>query len=90
MDKGMLRTDKVKAISVDAEARALYITLSSEPVDKTVAKSAYMYVDYDKNGKIVGVELIRLKTAEIKLAVRKAYQDINKIVLDISKEMLVS
>jgi uncharacterized protein YuzE len=80
MDKGIFQTNKVKAISADTEARALYITLSSEPVAKTVSKSAYMNIDYDKNGKIIGVELIGIKTAKIKLAVSKAYNDINRIL----------
>lgn len=75
--EGILKSNKVKAVSVDSEARALYISLSHNPVVKTVRKSKVMFVDYDKDGKIVGVEVIRLKSAQI--AVRKAFQDIQKI-----------
>ena len=80
MEKRLIKLDKIKAVSVDAEARSLYINLSHRPVAKTLRKSEVMFVDYDKEGKVVGVEFIRLKSA--KIAVRKAFKDIQKILPD--------
>jgi uncharacterized protein YuzE len=78
MERGIIKSNKVKAVSVDSEARSLYISFSHNPVTKTVPKSKVMFVDYDKDGKMVGVEVIRLKSA--KIAVQKAFQDIQSML----------
>ena len=90
MIKGILKTNNIKAISADAEARALYITLSSEPVASTDCKSLHMNVDYDKHGNIVGIELMGIKTAKIKMAVSKAYSDINRILPQLIDEKVLA
>lgn len=89
MKKELITSENIKAISADASARALYFTYSDNPVAKTVRKSEHMSIDYDKNGKIVGIECIRVKSAEIKLAVKKAFQDVNKVIDRSLKEVSV-
>ena len=80
MKKALFRAENVKGFSVDAFARSLYITLSGHPIVRTEKKSDQMYVDYDKDGKIVGIEFIRVKSAQIKLAVQKSIKNINRVV----------
>ncbi len=78
--KNELKIKNPKAISIDSVAKSIYITLSNNKVSKTVEKNNNMVVDYDHNGKVVGVELICLKSAEIHTAVTKSFSDLRKII----------
>jgi excisionase family DNA binding protein len=45
-------------ISFDRSADASYIKISARKIDRTVSVSDYGHVDLDKEGKIVGIELL--------------------------------
>ena len=49
------------SFSLDTLARAVYIAFSNNPIVKTIRKDNNFFIDYDKDGKIVGFEIIRLK-----------------------------
>ncbi len=78
--KTRLNIENVKGLSIDNTAKSIYVTLSNNKISKTVKKNNNMIFDYDHNGKIVGVEMICLKSAEIKLAVKKSMSDIRQII----------
>lgn len=78
--ENQLKIKNPKGISIDNLARSIYVTLSNRKVAKTVKRSGNMLVDYDENGKVVGVEIICLKSAEIRLAVKKSLSDIRQII----------
>ena len=67
-------------ISIDGLARSIYVTLSNNKIAKTVKKSNNMIIDYDAHGKIVGVEIISLKSAQIQMAAKKSLSDIKQII----------
>ena len=52
---------KPVSFSLDTLAKAAYIAFSNNPVTKTVRKDSSFFIDYDKDGNIVGFEIIRLK-----------------------------
>lgn len=82
MDKDMKNRLNIKnpiGISIDNLARSIYITMNNNKISRTVEKKN-MIIDYDHNGKIVGVEIICLKSAEIKMAVKMSLSDIRTIV----------
>ena len=59
-----IERNKPTGISFDAIAKAIYISFSTKQVAKTVRKNSSMSIDYDKNGEIVGIEIIRIKKAQ--------------------------
>ena len=63
------------SVSIDREARAIYFKLSDKDVCKTVRLNSSLSVDYDENGEVVGVEIIRLTNVGVLL--KKAFQDIS-------------
>lgn len=67
---GKMRKEKLHikenpiSISIDSVARSLYIAFSNNQVEKTIRKNNSFFIDYDKKGNIVGIEIIRLKKVE--------------------------
>lgn len=59
--------------SFDALAKAIYIGLSTNKVTKTVRENHSLFFDYDKDGKLVGIEIIRVQKANA--AIRKILKD---------------
>lgn len=55
-------------LSYDSSAGATYITLRNlkpgEHVDKTLQSGAY-YIDYDKDGQILGIEYLNMPAIEV-------------------------
>ena len=55
-------------LSYDSSAGATYVTLRElkpgEHVDKTLQSGAY-YIDYDKDGQILGIEYLQTPTIEV-------------------------
>jgi len=47
-------------VSYDKEAGAVYFTFSDAEINKTVRLSSSVTIDYDANGQIVGLEIIRV------------------------------
>ncbi|MFH1996586.1 MAG: DUF2283 domain-containing protein [Candidatus Omnitrophota bacterium] len=62
-----------KFFSFDTMAKAIYIGFSNNPVEKTVRKNSSLFFDYDKNGKLVGIEIIRIKKSNI--TIKKILKD---------------
>ncbi|MFH1867713.1 MAG: DUF2283 domain-containing protein [Candidatus Omnitrophota bacterium] len=73
-----IEADNIVSFSIDTLARAIYIKYSNEPIAKTVRKDHSFFIDYDKNRKIVGIELIRLKKAQG--VIRQVVKDANKVL----------
>ena len=63
------------SVSIDREARAVYFKLSDDEVSKTVRLNSSLSVDYDSDGKVIGVEIIRVTNIEVLL--KKAFKDIS-------------
>lgn len=74
------------SISFDCLARAVYITFSTRPINKTIRKDSSFAIDYDIEGKIVGIEIIRIKKAE--MAVKKILKDTENFLSQPFKEKL--
>ncbi len=51
-------TSYVKALDVDGEAGAWYLRLLDEPVAQTTEQPGPVYVDWTRDGRMVGVELL--------------------------------
>jgi len=49
----------------DREARAVYITIATGEVYKTKRISDSLFIDVDKNGKTLGIEILRVKSINI-------------------------
>ena len=47
-------------LKVDQEADALYLSLSEEPAHESEEVSPGIVVDFDENGRAVGIELLHL------------------------------
>ena len=62
-------------VSIDSEARAIYFKVSDNQVSKTERLNSSLSVDYDGNGEVVGVEIIRLRNAGVLL--KKTFEDIS-------------
>ncbi|MCK4249278.1 MAG: DUF2283 domain-containing protein [Candidatus Omnitrophica bacterium] len=76
-----IKTQKPISFSLDALARAIYIGFSNNPIEKTTRKNKSLLMDYDKDGNIVGIEIIR---------VQKAKATITKVLKDTEKDLPVS
>ncbi|NMG83243.1 MAG: DUF2283 domain-containing protein [Methanosarcinales archaeon] len=48
-------------LKVDMESDALYVRLSEEPIEESEEVSGSIIIDYSKDGKVVGIELLRIK-----------------------------
>jgi uncharacterized protein YuzE len=48
-------------LKVDMESDALYVRLSEEPIDESEEVSENIIIDYGKDGKVVGIEILGLK-----------------------------
>ena len=77
-----IHSDKIISFSFDALARAVYVRYTNEPIAKTKRLDSSVSIDYDKNGEIVGVEVIRISraAATIKKVVRDASRSFPKEV----------
>ena len=55
------------AVELDLEARAAYVRYSTAPVDRTIAvlPSAIVAADLDRDGDVVGIELLRIDDAAV-------------------------
>jgi len=78
--KNRLKIKNPEGISIDNLAKSIYVTLTNNKITKTVRKNNNMIIDYDRNGGVVGVEIICLKSAEIRMAVEKSFSDIKGII----------
>ncbi|CAD7767111.1 MAG: hypothetical protein DNFNHJIP_00518 [Candidatus Argoarchaeum ethanivorans] len=48
-------------LKVDMESDALYVRLSEEPIEESEEVSGSIIIDYSKDGKVVGIELLGIK-----------------------------
>lgn len=46
-------------IKYDKETDVIYITLSDEEISESIENKPGVIIDYDKNGNIVGLEILR-------------------------------
>jgi len=46
-------------LSVDAKTDAAYLRIRDRDIDKTVEITSELNVDYDKDGNVVGIEILR-------------------------------
>ena len=75
IERGVLHieTKKPVSFSLDTLAKAVYIGFSNNPVVKTLRKSSSLSYDYDKNGEMVGIEIIRIQ--KVNTTIKKILQD---------------
>jgi len=74
MSKNILNIKKpIAFFSFDTLARAIYIGLSTNKVAKTIREDQSLFFDYDKNGKLVGIEIIRIR--KVNATIRKILKD---------------
>ena len=66
------------SVSIDKEARAIYFKVSDKDVTKTERINSSVSVDYDENGEVVGVELIRINN--ISVLMKKTFKDISSAI----------
>lgn len=74
----LLKGKKPTSVAIDKEAKAIYFKVSDEEVYKTARPNESLAVDYDKEGAIVGVEIIRVSKIEVIL--KKALKDISTVL----------
>ena len=55
------RNLKKMRLKVDMESDALYVRLSEEPIEESEEVSGSIIIDYSKDGKVVGIELLGIK-----------------------------
>jgi len=69
---------KIKPISlsVDAEANAAYVTISSNKIAKTRRVNKTTSLDFDSKGRLVGIEMLRIKNTNKTIA--KVMRDMGK------------
>ncbi len=48
-------------VKVDMESNALYFRLSEEQIVESEETSPGVVLDYDKNGRVVGIEILNIK-----------------------------
>jgi len=82
MNKKAIRVEAQKptSFSLDTVAKAVYIGFSSNSIEKTARKNNSLFIDYDKDGKMVGIEIIRIH--KVKAAFKKVQKDIEKTIPD--------
>lgn len=66
MKEAILQFERNRPTSflLDTLAKSIYITFSTKQIAKTVRKNSSLSIDYDKDGEIVGIEIIRIKKAQ--------------------------
>jgi uncharacterized protein YuzE len=52
-------------VEYDGEAQSLYLRFSSAEVDDTIALSDSVYVDVDKNGDPIGIEVLHVTLGDL-------------------------
>ncbi|MFH1856547.1 MAG: DUF2283 domain-containing protein [Candidatus Omnitrophota bacterium] len=81
-----IKTKKLVSFSFDALAKAIYIGFSNEAVEKTVRKTPSFFIDYDKKGEVVGIEIIRVQ--KVQTAIKKIVADAeNNLPLSVRRQM---
>lgn len=83
-----MKGNKPISFSLDTLAKAVYITFSNNQIAKTVRKNSSFSFDYDKDEKLVGIEIIRLQKAS--LALKKVLKDTEDILSPKSKRVVES
>ena len=80
MNENIVQIKGTKPVTfcLDTLAKAMYVAFSNNPVAKTVRKNMNLAVDYDKNGKLVGIEIIRLK--HVSAVISKVLKDTEDIL----------
>ncbi len=63
-------------IRVDLESDALYFRITETPIEESEEVSPGVIVDYDKNGRVVGVETLNVKE-------RFSRRDLSHVKVDI-------
>ena len=48
-------------IKVDLESDALYFRISEDPIEESEEVSKGLILDYDANGKVIGIEILDVK-----------------------------
>ena len=48
-------------IKVDLESDALYFKISEDPIEESEEVSKGLILDYDANGKVIGIEILNVK-----------------------------
>lgn len=76
------------SFSLDTLAKAIYITFSTNPVKKTVRKNSSLSIDYDKDGNMVGIEVIRIQ--KIKATIQKILKDTENSLPESAKRIVDS
>ena len=63
-----MKSDKLPGfqVKVDAEANALYLTFSEGAVAQSVHAGTDVVADYDANGKLMGIEVLKIPAANAK------------------------
>ncbi len=72
---------KPVSFSADAMAKAVYIGFSNNPVARTERKGSSFAIDYGKDGRVIGIEIIR---------VRRVNATITKLVKDAEHDLPTS
>lgn len=62
-------------VSIDQDARAIYFRVSGKEVSRTNRINSHVSLDYDSEGEVVGLEIIRV--TNIKLCLTKSFKDIS-------------
>ncbi|MGC8917692.1 MAG: DUF2283 domain-containing protein [Thermoanaerobaculum sp.] len=64
-------------LRVDEQADALYLALSDEPAFRTEEVAPGILVDYDSNGRVVGIEMLHLsKRASVEEIRRFSFESV--------------
>lgn len=66
------------SVSIDREARAIYFKLSEKEVARTERLNNSLSVDYDEDGEVIGVEIIRI--TNVGALLKKAFHDISAAI----------
>ena len=72
----LLGGKSIQGISIDKEARAIYFTVSDKEASRTQRVNEVLSIDYDKNDKLVGIEIIRI--SRMGVMIEKAMKDIRQ------------
>lgn len=85
-DMLQIKRSKPISFSLDTLARAMYITFSNNPIARTVRKNSSFAIDYDKDNKLVGIEIIRLK--HVSATISKVLKDAESVLPPKCKEVV--
>lgn len=82
-----LQLKNIIGFSVDSLARSIYIIINNNKVARTEKHNDHMLIDYDDSGKIVGIELIRLKTARMKSLIEEGISEFKRTVPEFAQTL---